>query len=241
MKDEGRSKIKDFFDVKAKAYDSEKYLGHINYPGGRYFRKQFFKMIGPFINKEMKILEFGAGTGAYTYMFSNKNNKMISLDISWDMLLESKRKNMDSSFVVADAHNMPFKKGSFDLAVGINTFSYFPDKDKALNEIKSALKENGKIIICDMNGRSPFWNLVKTGAQREVLAYLPQSNRQSLSNLFQTHKFKVLDLKEFSWIPYWASSWMVSILRPFEIVFTKIPLLRHLALRILIIGEKVAD
>ncbi|MBN3038392.1 MAG: class I SAM-dependent methyltransferase [Candidatus Omnitrophica bacterium] len=235
------TKIKEFFDTQAEAYDSARRLGHINYPGGQYFRKQLSEIVNPFIKGEMKVLEFGAGTGAYTYIFSNTDSKVVSLDISLEMLLESKKKNPDSHFVVADAHNLPFKKGSFDLVVGVNAFSYFSNKDKALSEIKDVLGEGGRIIICDMNGYSPLWNLVKTGRQKEVLVYLPQSNRKFLRTLFQSYRIKILSLREFSWIPYWANRWMVYIFRPIEAALTKVPLLKRLALRILIIGEKIAN
>lgn len=56
------------------------------------------------------------------------------------------------SFQPADAQNLPFAEGSFDLAVCQFGVMFFPDKIRAYKEARRVLRPNGRYLLVTFNG-----------------------------------------------------------------------------------------
>ena len=69
-------------------------------------------------------------------------------DFSAGMIAESERhlaaSGRDFSFRVADAQDLPFKRGSFDAVVAVHVLYHVPDQDRALSEVRRVLKPGGR-------------------------------------------------------------------------------------------------
>lgn len=83
------------------------------------------------ISVEGKILDVATGTG----VMIEGSVDGVGIDTSREMLLEAKRKNDGSEFIVADVEYIPFKDKAFTVAVSCLSFLWIPDQKSALEEM----------------------------------------------------------------------------------------------------------
>ncbi len=88
------------------------------------------------------LLDLGSADGVLN-QFLNKNIKLISLDLSYNLLKLNKNKNK----IQASAQNLPIKTNSINFISSFTVIQDLPNPIIALNEIKRVLKENGTIIL----------------------------------------------------------------------------------------------
>jgi hypothetical protein len=94
-------------------------------------------------------LELGSGTGLWTPMVAAHFARTVSTDFAPAMLGLSPR--TESSLVLADASQLPFREGCFDAAVCVNMF-LFP------SEYRRVLSPTGSLLYVSTNGaRTPIY------------------------------------------------------------------------------------
>jgi ubiquinone/menaquinone biosynthesis C-methylase UbiE len=109
--------------------------------------------------KYNNILEIACGTGRVTKHLARsvKHDTIIATDLNPDMISIAKEIVQDDTikWMPADAMELPFDDGSFDLVVMQFGIMFFPDKEKGLQEAYRVLKTGGKLIYST-------WNKVET-------------------------------------------------------------------------------
>lgn len=102
-----------------------------------------------------RMLDVPCGTGIFTkdLYLSMKNTQIVALDYSIQMIERFKlalegHECPHITFVQGDVGALPYKDESFDLVLCMNGYQCFPDKDRALSEIKRVLKRGGLLIGC---------------------------------------------------------------------------------------------
>ncbi|MEW6102022.1 MAG: class I SAM-dependent methyltransferase [Candidatus Omnitrophota bacterium] len=118
-----------------------------------------------------KILDVATGTGGQAFAFAKKGYQVVGVDLSEAMLKVAQRKNKYENvrFETADAANIPFEGGHFDVSCISFALHDMPAgvRGKVLKEIRRVTKPNGIIIIVDYGlpesgiGRALVYNLVK--------------------------------------------------------------------------------
>jgi len=134
-----------------------------------FFRHIIEKRIEELRNRGAKlILDCGCGTGKATFLSVRKGLKIISLDISLEMVKRVREKQRllglraEKIFlVVADAEKLPFKTRVFDGIISIDIFHHLPSINKALEEQIYALNKEGSLLIGDLNNAGPFFRGIK--------------------------------------------------------------------------------
>ena len=131
---------KDFWDKNAGRYD-------------RFMRKdraaydEMYELIRPVV-KAKTVLELATGTGLIAKHIVNAAAHIEATDASPEMIAEAKRDTRSAKlhFSVQDMFCLPYAEESFDVVIVSNALHIVPQPEKALQEIKRVLKDDGVLI-----------------------------------------------------------------------------------------------
>lgn len=101
------------------------------------------------------VLDVGCGTGISTFQLMQRvqgKGKFYGIDISQNMLDLARARAAELGysnveFNKGDAEQLEFPESSFDLVISNQAFFFFPDKQKALNEMFRVLKPIGQTAL----------------------------------------------------------------------------------------------
>jgi glycogen(starch) synthase len=114
------------------------------------------------LEKKEAVLDVGGGRGRFALAVNHcSSSKFFLTDISIDMLNAAKEAGAGSSgvkMVNADAHDLPYRDGSFDIVVGLDLVCHLEHPAKALKEFHRILKNRG-VLILDSTNSNPIWAL----------------------------------------------------------------------------------
>lgn len=100
-----------------------------------------------------RVLETACGTGILTAQLCrvlSPSGELVATDLSQGMLqLTQKRSGSDPRVTcrVADAAELPFEDGSFDLVISQFGVMFIPDKAKAMAEARRVLRRGGHLLF----------------------------------------------------------------------------------------------
>ena len=102
------------------------------------------------------VLEVAPGPGYFSIELAKMGNYNITgMDISADFVeickINAKRENVVINFLQGNVSQMPFEDNSFDFIFCSAAFKNFKEPVKALQEMYRVLKNNGVVLIVDMN------------------------------------------------------------------------------------------
>ena len=134
------SERKNFWDKNAGRYD-------------RFMRKdqaayeKMYALIRPLV-RHKTVLELATGTGLIAKNIVNAAAHIEATDASPEMIAEAKRDNRSAKlhFSVQDMFRLPYADKSFDVVIVSNALHIVPQPEKALQEIKRVLKDDGVLI-----------------------------------------------------------------------------------------------
>lgn len=144
-----------------------------------------------------KVLDVGCSSAILTAEIANNlpKSNVTGLDSYKKAIDYAKRKYANISFIVGDAHNLPFKNNVFDLVVCTETLEHVVDPHIALQEIKRVLKKSGAAIISMDSGSLLFKTIwyfwTKTKGKVWENAHLHEFNAQILEKLIKKAGFKI--------------------------------------------------
>ena len=134
------SEHKNFWDRNAGRYD-------------RFMRKdraaydEMYELIRPIV-RHKTVLELATGTGLIAKNIVNAAAHIEATDVSAEMIAEAKRDNRSAKlhFSVQNMFCLPYAEESFDVVIVSNALHIVPQPEKALQEIKRVLKDDGTLI-----------------------------------------------------------------------------------------------
>ena len=133
-------KHRNFWDKNAGRYD-------------RFMRKdraaydEMYELIRPVV-RHKTVLELATGTGLIAKHIVNAAALVEATDASAEMIAEAKRDNHSAKlhFSAQDMFRLPYANQSFDVVIVSNALHIVPQPEKALQEIKRVLKDDGVLI-----------------------------------------------------------------------------------------------
>ena len=131
---------KNFWDKNAGRYDRFMLKDRAAYD-------EMYELIRPVV-RHKTVLELAAGTGLIAKHIVNAVAHIEATDASAEMIAEAKRDNRSAKlhFSVQDMFCLPYAEESFDVVIVSNALHIVPQPEKALQEIKRVLKDDGVLI-----------------------------------------------------------------------------------------------
>lgn len=183
------------YTLAAKEYDKkESYLNSFE-------KGKVFELLSEV--KDKKVLDIGAGTGRLSLEFAKRGAHVTALDISEAMLEVLKRKDATKKIVtvVADAEDLPFDTGLFDIVVSAFLIVHLKNPERFFDEVYRVLKDDGIFVVTNINQKDP--PKVKTAEGEIVIEsyyHRPDKIREQLESLaFSIEKEEIVKEGE-TWV-----------------------------------------
>jgi len=172
--------------------------------------------------QDAQVLDLCCGTGDMTFALHRRMKSasagLIGADFSHPMLVRAREKTgvRKIRWVEADALNLPFPIGQFDLVTAAFGFRNLVNYDRGLAEVYRVLADGGEIGILDFGEPKGLIGAVYRVYFRHVLpaigtvisgvrgpyAYLPRSVQRFPAPEEMLQRMRVAGFREVSWTPY---------------------------------------
>jgi SAM-dependent methyltransferase len=130
-----------------------------------------------------RVLDVACGTGVVSRLAARRvapRGSVTGIDLNEGMLSVAGRLPLPPGLTIewrqGSALALPFPDQAFDVVVCQHGLMFFPDRLKALGEMRRVLALGGRVAICVWTGPSPYFT-----AQREALARYVSSEAASTS------------------------------------------------------------
>ena len=121
--------------------------------------------IKKYIKKDFKILEIGAGTGAYSITLAKEGFNVTAIELveeNLNVLLKNSKNLKNINAMQGDALNLSrFKDNSFDMVLVLGPMYHLftlKNKKQAINEAIRVCKTKGILFFAFLNHSATFWN-----------------------------------------------------------------------------------
>jgi|SRR5882672_3887860 len=104
-----------------------------------------------------RVLDLGCGSGWATRMLARivdggppSSGQVVGIDISDEMVRQARAESKDFDnvkFVVGSAAQIPWEENFFDKVLSVESFYYYPDQERALDELFRVLAPGGRLFI----------------------------------------------------------------------------------------------
>ena len=103
--------------------------------------------------RTLDALDAGCGTGFLTFELAARGHRVTGVDFAPGMIAEARRKAAEHGVAVrleeADAEQLPFTAGSFDLAISRHVLWTLPHPEAAIDEWIRVLRPGGRLVVVD--------------------------------------------------------------------------------------------
>ena len=97
-----------------------------------------------------RILDLGCGTGWASRRMALMAGEVVGLDVADEMLQRARTASgglANVSYVWGSAERIPFSDGNFTKVLSVESFYYYADQGKALDELRRVMAPGGKLFI----------------------------------------------------------------------------------------------
>jgi ubiquinone/menaquinone biosynthesis C-methylase UbiE len=92
-------------------------------------------------------LDLGCGEGRFARALAAEGHEVTGVDVSPELLDRARRAHPDGTYVVADAEELPFADGAFDLVLAFNVLSCVGELGRAVDEVARVLTPGGRLCM----------------------------------------------------------------------------------------------
>ena len=126
------------------------------------------RLLAPFATAR-RALEIGCGTGHFTAWLVGRIPHVVGLDRSPSMLAEARRRHPRLSFVLGDAHALPFGNRTVDLTVFVTSLEFLDHPAGALAEAARVARRGVLVVALNRWSAGGFSRRWGAGARRSRL------------------------------------------------------------------------
>ena len=221
---------RNFYDMLSEGYDT-RYSDVLN----KKMRKEEEKIL---IKLPVGLtLDIGCGTGYHSKILKKKGHRVVSADISFEMVKKAKNGRNGDFFLVADMEKLPFKSNTFDSIVSIFGALNHAHINNFKISLDECLKKEGQIVFTVGNINNIFW-VIKSLKQGKN-PFRAMKKRKGKISVF--HNGKKISVR----IRYYSKGELEKIFRDYSLVIgslypklTFLPIINNFGRYIVLIGRK---
>ena len=171
-----------------------------------------------YLRPDMKLLEFGCGTGTTALKHAPFVDRILAIDISARMLEIAEQKAeaagiSNVAFARAAIDDFTAPDNSFDVVLGMSILHLLADKDQAIAKVHKMLKPGGVFVsstVCLGNTMKFFKLIGPLGRALGVLPLLQVFTTRELVDSIKKHGFEI----EHQWSPGKGTSVFIVARKP---------------------------
>lgn len=108
-----------------------------------------------------RLLDIGCGNGDFFGFVKDKGMELHGIDLAENMVKVAQERYGDiADIILADAENLPFQDGMFDIIICNASFHHYIRPKEVLTQMRRVLKDNGVLLIGDPWMPQPFRGLM---------------------------------------------------------------------------------
>jgi SAM-dependent methyltransferase len=122
-----------------------------------------------------RVLDVATGTGVVARLAARRvapGGTVTGLDLNAGMLEVAQRLPLPPGLAIdwrqGSAVDLPFADGTFDVVLSQQGVQFFPDRPKALGEMRRVLTSAGRVAVSVWTGPSPYVSALREGLERYV-------------------------------------------------------------------------
>ena len=122
-----------------------------------------------------RVLDVATGTGVVARLAARRvapGGTVTGLDLNAGMLEVARRLPLPPGLMIdwreGSAVDLPFTDGAFDVVLCQQGVQFFPDRPKALGEMRRVLTSAGRVAVSVWSGPSPYISALREGLERYV-------------------------------------------------------------------------
>ena len=112
------------------------------------------------LNKEMLVVDFGAGSGYFTSKLARQCSVVYAVDVQQEMLeinaSQMRKKNITNvKYVLGKTKSTNLTKSTFDLFLLVDVYHELEYPYEIMKDIKSSLKDDGVVVLLEYRKEDP--------------------------------------------------------------------------------------
>jgi ubiquinone/menaquinone biosynthesis C-methylase UbiE len=168
--------------------------------------KKLYKISEKYLNKNDLVLDWGCGSGHFSYFLHRKSFNTIAFGFNKPELIEDYISNGEIQFIQGSADSpskLPFVNYSFDAVFSVGVLEHVREfhgnEIESLEEIYRILKPGGKFICYHFPNKKSYIEYIarKTGMYSHKYLY----ERDNINNLFDCNKWDLVKISRYGIIP----------------------------------------
>ncbi|MDD4877341.1 MAG: class I SAM-dependent methyltransferase [Dehalococcoidales bacterium] len=189
-----------------------------------------------------KIIECGCGTGLFTKEFLRLNPKLLSTDLSSDMIGVARKYCPEGNFMQLDARKMNLSDESYDVVVSSFLLQHV-ETELVLPEMYRILKPNGCLGAFVPNILNPLhYSRARVGFMRSILHENSQSedfNRWQWEKILSRQGFNSIVVRPIEFTSPYLPLGILPLATKISEILERLPLIKEFAGSLLIVARKV--
>ncbi|NIV91680.1 methyltransferase domain-containing protein [candidate division KSB1 bacterium] len=175
------------------------WVGYILLVPFRKLRHDPEKILGPYVNPGMKVLEVGPGMGFFTVPLAQmvgESGQVISVDVQEKMISKLRKRaakrdlldRLDMRICSAESLQIPDLSGQVDFTLAFAVMHEVPKQENFLHEIYDAMRPAGLLLISEPAGHvseSDFVSTEKAAEQQGFVVVQRPRVKKTLSVLMR--------------------------------------------------------